>query len=556
VYLVALRLGGKGSGLWAFLAGLLFLSFSGHSEAVTWPAGIADPILTIFLLAAFLCYLRALEPGRSPLWLLAMFASVGVGSLSKEAWVVFPGILVAHLVTFGVWRDAGARRRALASIAVLTALVGTYFLLRHLVFGSVAGGYAGLGLSIENGMFARMARVFVLRCFVPASARLAHGVALPLDLATWVVAIGILTWFARAHAARVLAFCALAVVCALVPVLPMTISIATTESERFVYLPTAFSCILMVWAFASVLKPRAVAIVACLLAIGVHALELEQANARWRASGALARSILDSYAALVREHDPRGTMPVLVLNLPDNVSGAYIYRNGFLSSLAMFKPDLPAAGKSPTVVASHSIGTADEVMRISRPDERRIRLDLGPTNRFILPTLPQGIQYQIESQSPHGYQLLMKESNSGHLLLYYAGGRLASAGLVEGPGLPFGYVDAPPDGSLCDGQSIQFQGWALDNREVSRVVFERVDEDNRQPPGKPALIGEVPKGALSRPDVAEAFGAYPGADRAGWMFDVPCSHRGRDSAMRVRVTAHDRDGNHAVIGERLIRVGP
>jgi hypothetical protein len=555
VYLVARRLGGAGSDLWAFLAGLLFLAFSGHSEAVTWPAGVADPILTVCLLAALLCYLRALDPGRSPWWLAAMFASVAIGSLAKELWVVFPGILVAHAVTFGVWRDALTRRRAAVAIGGLTGLVGGYLLVRHVVFGSVTGGYSGLGLSIEAGIFAQQARAFVVRCFAPAMIWPAHAMSLRLDLVAWIAAAGFIAWGVRGRPARVLAFCALAMICSLAPVLPLTISIATTESERFVYLPTAFSCILLVWVCASTLRPWALAVIACLVAIAVHTIRLDVVNARWHASGTLTKNIVDSYADLVREHDPRGTTPVFLLNIPDNVSGAYVYRNGFVSALEMFHPDLTPVSRSPTVIASHSIGSADEEMRLDRLGERRLRLDLGPMNRFILPSLPQGVQYRIESQSPHGYQLQMGESTSAHLMLYYARGRLASAGLFEAQGTPFGAVDAPPDGASCTGASIQFHGWALDNREVARVVFERVDDGDPQAPASADLIGELPRAALPRPDVAKVFGTYPGADRAGWMFEVPCRHQSRDTAMRVRVTAHDREGNRAVIGERVIRIG-
>jgi hypothetical protein len=194
-------------------------------------------------------------------------------------------------------------------------------------------------------------------------------------------------------------------------------------------------------------------------------------------------------------------------------------------------------------------------MRIAHLGERRVRLDLGPTNRFILPTLPAGVQYRFESQSPHGYQLQMEESTSAALLLYYATGRLESAGIVEARGSPFGAVDAPADGSVCTGKSIQFLGWALDNQEVARIVFERTDTIDAKPPSDAGLIGELRRGELARPDVAKVFGSYPGADRAGWMFDVPCAARGTGSSMRVRVTAQDHAGNRTVIGERLIRAG-
>lgn len=551
VYLVARRLGGAGSDLWAFLAGLLFVAFSGHSEAVAWPAGIADPILTVCLLTAFICYLRALQPGASKLWLAPMFAATLIGTLAKELWVVFPGIVAAHLVAFGTWRDPQTRLRSVGALAGMSALVGTYLLLRQTVFGSVTGGYAGLGLSFEAGIFVTQARAFVIRCFAPATVYLAHAMALRLDLFVWIAGAAWLAWRTRGASARVLAFCALAMICALVPVLPLTISIATTESERFVYLPTVFSCILLVWAFASVAPSRTLAVVACVLAIAVHAARLDKMNQRWQDAGLLTRNIVDSYADLVRQHDPRRIAAVFALNVPDNVSGAYVYRNGLLSSIEMFKPDLAPHSRIPTVVASHSIGSVNDDIRIEQLAERRFRLDLGPTNRFILPVIPPGVQYALTSQSPHGYDLLLGESTDSSLVLYFTRDRMALVGVVDASGTPFGSVDRPAEGAVCSGQSIQFQGWALDNGEISRLVFERVDSDSAI-----TRIGESPRGALARPDVARAFPAYPGAERSGWAFDVPCASTSAESgAMRVRITAYDNAGNHTVIGERVIRRG-
>ena len=73
----------------------------------------------------------------------------------------------------------------------------------------------------------------------------------------------LLAWMARGRTARVLIFSGLALVVALAPILPLTISISTTESERFVYLPTVFSCIFFVWAIRAVLRRRALAVAAC-----------------------------------------------------------------------------------------------------------------------------------------------------------------------------------------------------------------------------------------------------------------------------------------------------
>jgi len=554
VYLVARRLGGDDDHLWAFLSGLLFLVFSGHSEAVTWPAGIADPILTVFLLTAFLCYLRALQPGASARWLAGMFAAVLVGTQAKEMWVVFPGLLVVHALAFGVVGDPPARRRAFIAVAGTSAMVAAYLAMRHLVFGSVAGGYAGLGSSLEAGVFDEQARAFLLRSFAPATPRIVHGMVRGLDLILAPLGLLLLAWSARGRTARVLIFSGLALVVALAPVLPLTISISTTESERFVYLPSAFSCIFLVWAIRAVLSRRALAVAACTLVIVVHAAALARANTRWEASGALTRSIVDSYAEAVLEHDPDGAAAIFILNLPDNVGGAYVFRNGFYPAVQLVRPDVgPRTGRT-FPLATQSVGSFGDEVRVTKTGDRRFTIDLG-SNLLSQPQLLSSFYYRILSQTPGSYEVEFGESIASALVLYLTRGRLELAGTITGPGLPFGTVDIPADGASCEGDSIRFAGWALDNEGVARVTLSAIEPDASAARGTSALLADAVWVPGERPDVARIFAGYPNADRASWEFQVPCARAARNPAgtMRVRVVAQDVGGRETLIGERTVR---
>jgi hypothetical protein len=548
VYLIARRLADGREEIWAFLAGLLFIVFSGHSEAVSWPAGIADPILTVCLLSALLCYLRALEPAASARWLVGMFAAVLIGTQAKELWVVFPGLLVAHGVAFGL-PDAQARRRAGIAIGGTAALVLGYLVMRSLVFGSVAGGYTGLGSSLQGGIFFTQARAFVLRSFAPASGQLAHSWLRGADLILWPGAVLVLAWLARGRELRVLLFTAMALVIALVPVLPLTISISTSESERFVYLASAFSSILLIHAIRTVLRQRSLAVAVCALVIAVHATALVRANTHWRDSGLLTRSIVDSYAEQVVAHDAGGTAGIFILNLPDNVGGAYVFRNGFYPAIQLVRPDLANRTDRTFGIATQSSGLPTDQARVVRSGERNFAIDLG-SNLVIQPQIPSSTQYRIISQAPHAYDVEFTDAIGSALVLYLTGGRLASAGTARGRGLPFGFVDIPADGALCTGDSIRFAGWALDNEGVARVTLSRFE-----PEGADAtVLGEGQWAPGARPDVARTFASFPRADRAAWDFHVPCALVSREhGTMHVRVVASDEGGRDAVLGERVIR---
>jgi len=102
VYLLARRLtGDEGT---ALIAALIFGLHPVHIESVAWISGVTDPLLALFLLPAFLCYLNAREQSaRRRSWLAGSLALYGLAMLSKETALILPILIF----TFEwLWRDA------------------------------------------------------------------------------------------------------------------------------------------------------------------------------------------------------------------------------------------------------------------------------------------------------------------------------------------------------------------------------------------------------------------------------------------------------------------
>jgi tetratricopeptide (TPR) repeat protein len=95
VYFLALRL--ARDPFTAAVAALLFGLHPVHIEAVTWISGLTEPLLAVFFILAFLCYLRAREAdehrGR---WLALSLLLFVVAMLEKETGVIFPLLIVAY----------------------------------------------------------------------------------------------------------------------------------------------------------------------------------------------------------------------------------------------------------------------------------------------------------------------------------------------------------------------------------------------------------------------------------------------------------------------------
>ncbi|HSE31231.1 MAG TPA: glycosyltransferase family 39 protein, partial [Pyrinomonadaceae bacterium] len=77
----------------AGVAALLFGLHPVHVEAVTWISGVTEPLMAVFFVASFLCYLKNKQQ-RSPMWLVLSLALYAFSMLSKETALMLPGIIV------------------------------------------------------------------------------------------------------------------------------------------------------------------------------------------------------------------------------------------------------------------------------------------------------------------------------------------------------------------------------------------------------------------------------------------------------------------------------
>lgn len=152
VYVLARRL--TGDDRTPLLAALIFGLHPVHIESVAWISGVTDPLLALFLLPSFLCYLKARErraQGRS--WLAGSLALYGLAMLSKETALILPILIF----TFEwLWQDAsgssGLRpvlvrtRTAAARIVPFLLLTFVYLAVRWRVLEGLGHTMVPLGV--------------------------------------------------------------------------------------------------------------------------------------------------------------------------------------------------------------------------------------------------------------------------------------------------------------------------------------------------------------------------------------------------------------------------
>ncbi len=144
------------------------------------------------------------------------------------------------------------------------------------------------------------------------------------------------------------------------PVVNLGVSLFDSQGERFMYLPTVFSSIGIALLLGLAYSGRRLAAVGASLLLAMT-VAVVQSGTQWSRAGSFAEGILRD--ALVVE--ARGE--VVILNLPDNVNGAYVYRNGFREALELFGHD----GRwQPVVITLHALRDGAGEVTASRAGSR------------------------------------------------------------------------------------------------------------------------------------------------------------------------------------------
>ncbi|HET7214674.1 MAG TPA: tetratricopeptide repeat protein [Terriglobia bacterium] len=152
VYVLARRLNSDGPT--ALIASLVFGLHPVHIESVAWISGVTDPLLALFLLPSFLCYLNARERTvHRRAWFAGSLALYALAMLSKETALILPIIIF----TFEwLWQEASGEaglrmvfertRTGIVRIMPFLLLTAAYLAMRWYVLEGLGHTMVPLGV--------------------------------------------------------------------------------------------------------------------------------------------------------------------------------------------------------------------------------------------------------------------------------------------------------------------------------------------------------------------------------------------------------------------------
>ena len=543
VTVLVLRLAPRPNRLIAAGAGSIFLVFAGHSEAIAWLAGLADAVIVPFFVATLLLLDRVLDNPRPARAMCLGWIVAASAFLAKETAMITPALAAVYAAS----RLEGPhlRRQLSRTIIFVTGVViicGAYWMFRTYRFGSALGAYADMGTS--EGHRIAIGRMFLLRTFVPPGRVAVYLWTHYLDLLIFMgiaAAVCLVVWRDRASW-RGLAFAIAALGVALAPVLPLSISLTSTLSERYLYPATVFSAILTAWIIVRLLQPRLLAVATLVLVAAGNVFYLQRSNRTWVEEDAIFRSVVSGLRQLVSQHGPPARSVFFLLNMPDTIERPFVDGGSVWSALRHTLPEWPQADMHVRVVAMHTGRTAADGRVTTQSG--RFTVDVGD-NTIVPEWLRDTEAYAVVSRSTNSFTIEMKPSVRRAVVGYWAGGEVRFLSEIPPTGLPFGSVDLPPADPVCQG-SLRFAGWALDETGPVTVMVSR-----QEPDGSWSPVGQIGQPSGARADVTAAFYDFASSDRAGWDYSMPCDALG-SSPTAVRVVAADAQGNTTVIGTRVV----
>ncbi len=308
----------------AWMAALLFLVYPFHAESIIWIVGRGSSLATCFVLLALIVADNKWS-ARVRITVLALLFFAG--SLTYESALLLPIMLLPLMW----WRGSGPRRQVVWMAAALGFVFLVDLLLRSRRSGAMTNDYGADFFRQPLATYLTNVPKVIGRLFLPPDPDTSSQLLkfLLLLLLIGIVAVLMVRSQRRenTHGTPLKAMGWLLLVSCALPVLG-SVSTQTSESDRFLYMPSAFLACVIAIAIMRLLQSAVRWIVFSVLVAG-SLFFLRRNEQNWTMASDITRQVLADLRSL------QGEGELGVTGLPDEHDGAFIFRHGFEEALLL-----------------------------------------------------------------------------------------------------------------------------------------------------------------------------------------------------------------------------
>lgn len=312
--------------LFACVGSFLFLVYPFHNESVVWLSGRLSSMACLFAMISLI--IANEKSGIKSVFVSGIFYLIGL--LCYESIIFLPVIIL--IIT---WLKEKSFKKLIIPGFFWLLATGFYLVARFILSGEITGNYGdrlsdhNIKLKILNA-----GKIFG-RLFLPGSESTHLLLWSTLIVFLFVLIILRIIWTDKSKKRDVklhyAALLASLLVSLIIPV-AFGVSTRTSEGDRLLYFPSCFLCMLIAGAIIWISERKAVRLITILSISAYFICFLEINNHQWVKASVAARTILNSIRNKGREN-------IVLINIPDELEGAFVFRNGFMKALMVHKMD-------------------------------------------------------------------------------------------------------------------------------------------------------------------------------------------------------------------------
>ncbi|MBO9564579.1 MAG: hypothetical protein J7621_17510 [Niastella sp.] len=311
----------------AGIVALLFLVYPFHSESIVWLSARLSSLACLCALIALHVMLGNWQPWKKR---LVAFIVYFIGLHAYESILLLPLIIIAWQ-----WRKGQPWKKLMVEGVFWGAAILLYLVWRLLISGVVYNNYSEHVVNNQLIKYLSLGLKTLGRSVLPPQENSQRMVVL---FSVVTVAIGLVHYllFRKMRAAttegyRYLQLGIAFLIAILIPVL-FGVSTRTTEGDRLLYFPSCFLCMMLGFLMMVLIRKSSYRWgIIILLSAGAIYLTIAN-NKRWEQASGLVEEVHEK----IQQANGK---KIVLINLPEEMEGAFVFRNGFYNSLLVYGVD-------------------------------------------------------------------------------------------------------------------------------------------------------------------------------------------------------------------------
>lgn len=333
---------------YSMIAGLLFLTYPSHSEAILWAIGRGISLAVFFCLMAMVIRISEV---RKEIQYAAVCVFYFLALASYESALLLPFIL------FALSKRETRRQTTIWALLLLTTLF-IHLWIRYSFTGGIWRAYNAEIFSKDLVQYLDAFIKIVLRLFVPPFNHPYLFTALGLMgiLAIVLAIYGSRKWIEKDVVfIKTLAMILTGVLATVGVAMLFGVSTRTSEGDRLLYFPSVFYCMLIALVIVRLINSSPFRLFVAGVVLTFQCYFLMVSVHHWRTASGYAVQLINGVSKATQR-------PLYLVNLPSDYKGAFIFRNCFKEALEHYGIDT-AGVHIVNVVRSRELDRSDTLIK-------------------------------------------------------------------------------------------------------------------------------------------------------------------------------------------------